>query len=123
MDNESGSGNKPPKLLSFDEFDDWKYRFKNFARTNDHCILRSIEEGPHVPVFKSEAGEDKEKHVSALTADDLEKMVQDNKALGYLSMCLSVTAPDHTLDGSRELERWYRCSIKIFLQRNYSSGS
>lgn len=48
LENESGTSNKPPQLLSFERnFDYWNWRFKNFIRTNDYMMIRSIENGPH----------------------------------------------------------------------------
>ncbi|KAD1222171.1 hypothetical protein E3N88_43131 [Mikania micrantha] len=54
LDNEIGTGTKPPRLVSGDNFQDWKFRFQSFIKYTNPKLWRSIEEGPFVPSYQSE---------------------------------------------------------------------
>ncbi|KAK1429719.1 hypothetical protein QVD17_11936 [Tagetes erecta] len=49
-DLESGSPNRPPKLINGDNFKDWKRRLKAFSLYTDQTQWDSIEKRPHLPV-------------------------------------------------------------------------
>ncbi|XP_076931353.1 uncharacterized protein LOC143596467 [Bidens hawaiensis] len=99
FDNEVGTTNKPPKLLKWDNnFEEFNWRFKDYIRTTDYALLRSIEIGPHIPTTDTADGVPK--LATAYNDDDRKMLSDDQKAYGVLCVCLSFeisqTLRDHT---------------------------
>ncbi|KAD0572579.1 hypothetical protein E3N88_44053 [Mikania micrantha] len=45
---------KQGRLVSSENFQDWKFIFQSFIKYTDPKLWRSIEEGPYVPIYESE---------------------------------------------------------------------
>ena len=49
LDNQLGTANKPPKLLSLEDYPMWKDRFYNYILALDASLWIAIEDGYEVP--------------------------------------------------------------------------
>ena len=88
-DLESGSPNRPPKLINGDNFEDWKRRLKAFYLYTDHTQWESIETGPHIPVTTVGGANVRNNMPETFTERDKKLVDRDNKAFGALILCLS----------------------------------
>jgi len=50
MQNQLGIDNKPPKLLTIDEFPIWKDKFYNYVMRRDGSLWNAVEEGYQPPL-------------------------------------------------------------------------
>ncbi|XP_076910034.1 uncharacterized protein LOC143567515 [Bidens hawaiensis] len=86
FENEAGTTTKPPKS-------------KNYLKIIEYNLTRPIEQGPHVPTNTTPDG-DTPKAVDDYDDADNRMLVEDNKAFGVLSVCLSreiaLTLRDYT---------------------------
>ncbi|KAD2392749.1 hypothetical protein E3N88_39726 [Mikania micrantha] len=89
LDNEIGTGTKPPRLVFGDNFHDWKFRFKSFIKYIDPKLWRSIKEGPYVPMYESELNGLIPKDPELFTESDIFLREKDDNAYASLSMALS----------------------------------
>ncbi|XP_076931584.1 uncharacterized protein LOC143596753 [Bidens hawaiensis] len=101
FENEARTTNKPPKLMNWDnDFEEFKWRFKNFIRIQDYNLLRPLEQGSYNPTTTTADGE-VPKPASSYNDNDRRMLSDDQKAFGVLSVCLSreiaLTLRDHIM--------------------------
>ncbi|KAD4180306.1 hypothetical protein E3N88_28897 [Mikania micrantha] len=107
LDNEIGTGTKPPRLVSGDNFQDWKFRFQSFIKYTDPKLWRSIEEGPFVPSFQSELnGPLVPKDPELYTDNDILMMEKDEKAYASITMALSTDVAHGFKEHKTAKELW-----------------
>ncbi|KAI3686322.1 hypothetical protein L1987_79996 [Smallanthus sonchifolius] len=85
-----GSINRPPRLVSGEDYDMWKYRMESFFCYHEYGMWKSIWDGPYVPMVASadSGGPLVPKEPSKYSEEDIKKMEVDFKALGAIQMCL-----------------------------------
>ncbi|KAI3725202.1 hypothetical protein L1987_64980 [Smallanthus sonchifolius] len=85
---DTGSLNRPPRLVSGEDYDMWKNRMECFFCYQEYGI--SIKDGPYVPMVAStdSGGPSVPKEASKYLEEDIKKMEVDFKALGAIQMCL-----------------------------------
>ncbi|XP_076912158.1 uncharacterized protein LOC143570380 [Bidens hawaiensis] len=89
FENEAGTTTKPPKLMNWDnDFEEFKWRFKNYIRIIDYTLLRPLEQGPHVPITTTPYGQ-VPKPVTSYDDNERKIFNEDHKAFSVLSVCLS----------------------------------
>ncbi|KAD3067019.1 hypothetical protein E3N88_34899 [Mikania micrantha] len=107
LDNEIGTGTKPPRLVSGDNFQDWKFRFQSFIKYTDPKLWRSIEEGPYVPSYQSEInGPLVPKDPELYTDNDILMMEKDEKAYASITMALSTDVAHGFKEHKTAKELW-----------------
>ncbi|KAI3813704.1 hypothetical protein L1987_18435 [Smallanthus sonchifolius] len=80
---------KPPRLTNADDFDNWKFRYENFAKYKDSSIWKSIEKGPQVPMVRNEKNEFVPKDPDLYVSEEILQKEKDEKAYAGLTMALS----------------------------------
>ncbi|KAI3796342.1 hypothetical protein L1987_39010 [Smallanthus sonchifolius] len=85
-----GSINRPPRLVSGEDYDMWKNRMESFFCYQEYGMWRSIKDGPYLPIVASAdyGGPSVPKEPSKYLDEDIKKMEVDFKALGVIQMCL-----------------------------------
>ncbi|KAD5802663.1 hypothetical protein E3N88_14023 [Mikania micrantha] len=107
LDNEIGTGTKPPRLVSGDNFQDWKFRFQSFIKYTDPKLWRSIEEGPYVPSYQSEInGPLVPKDPELYTDNDILLMEKDEKACASITMALSTDVAHGFKEHKTAKDQW-----------------
>ncbi|XP_076918948.1 uncharacterized protein LOC143579576 [Bidens hawaiensis] len=85
-----GTATRVPRLLSFEGFNEWKFRFEHNAKMKDSNIWRSIMMGPQrITYQRAGSTEVLVKPVAQYDDDDFAKVEEDEKALSTLTMALS----------------------------------
>ncbi|KAI3744848.1 hypothetical protein L1987_57944 [Smallanthus sonchifolius] len=87
-DNEIGTSQKPPKLLSFVDYSNWKDRFDHFVSFTDTSLWIPILEGYTHPTYTWMGNDDVPKSVSALTTKENFLFDREKKAMANISMSL-----------------------------------
>ncbi|XP_076907456.1 uncharacterized protein LOC143563913 [Bidens hawaiensis] len=89
FENNAGTTNKPPKLMNWDnEFEEFKWWFKNYIRNIDYNLLKPLEKGPYTPMTTTADGQ-VPKPVTSYDDTDRKMFIDDHKAFSVLSVCLS----------------------------------
>ncbi|KAI3813847.1 hypothetical protein L1987_18582 [Smallanthus sonchifolius] len=85
-----GNINRPPRLVSGEDYDMWKNRMESFFCYHEYGMWKSIRDGPYVPMVASadSGGPLVPKEPSTYSEEDIKKMEVDFKALGAIQMCL-----------------------------------
>ncbi|KAI3744794.1 hypothetical protein L1987_57887 [Smallanthus sonchifolius] len=85
-----GSINRPPRLVSGEDYDVWKNRMESFFCYQEYGMWKSIRDGPYTPMVASAdfGGPTVPKDPSKYSEEDIKKMEVDFKALGAIQMCL-----------------------------------
>ncbi|KAI3819430.1 hypothetical protein L1987_13265 [Smallanthus sonchifolius] len=85
-----GSINRPPRLVSGEDYDMWKNRMESFFYYQEYGMWKSIRDGPYTPMVASadSGGSLVQKEPSKYSEEDIKKMEADFKALGAIQMCL-----------------------------------
>ncbi|KAI3725295.1 hypothetical protein L1987_65078 [Smallanthus sonchifolius] len=85
-----GSINRPPRLVSGEDYDMWKNRMESFFCYQEYGMWKSIRDGPYIPMVASadSGGPLVPKEPSKYSEEDIKKMEVDFKALGAIQMCL-----------------------------------
>ncbi|KAI3814215.1 hypothetical protein L1987_18963 [Smallanthus sonchifolius] len=85
-----GSINRPPRLVSGEDYDMWKNRMESLFCYPEYGMWRSVKEGPYIPMVASADGGGIQvpKETSKYSEEDIKKMEVDFKALGAIQMCL-----------------------------------
>lgn len=87
MDHEVGKGTSPPKMLSIDDYPDWRHRFQNFCWYNDVRMLICVRSGYNAP--KITFGDSKEATAFSALGDEERRMYEDEeKAYASITMGL-----------------------------------
>ncbi|KAL8245818.1 hypothetical protein R6Q59_007034 [Mikania micrantha] len=107
LDNEIGTGTKPLRLVSGDNFQDWKFRFQSFITYTGPKLWRSIEEVPFVPSYQSEInGPLVPKDPELYTDNDILMMEKDEKAYASITMALSTEVAHGFKEQKTAKELW-----------------
>ncbi|KAI3813247.1 hypothetical protein L1987_17966 [Smallanthus sonchifolius] len=82
--------NRPPRLVSGEDYDMWKNRMESFFCYQEYGMWKSIKDGPYTPMVSSadSGGTLVPKETSKYSDEDIKKMEVDFKALGAIQMCL-----------------------------------
>ncbi|KAI3810977.1 hypothetical protein L1987_20690 [Smallanthus sonchifolius] len=83
-----GSINRPPRLVSGEDYNIWKNRMESFFCYHEYGMWKSIRDGPYVPMVASadSGGPLVPKEPSKYSEEDIKKMEVDFKALGAIQM-------------------------------------
>ncbi|KAK1421891.1 hypothetical protein QVD17_24607 [Tagetes erecta] len=87
-DLDSVQPNRPPRLVSGENFEDWKRCLKAFFYYTDYNQWESIVNGPHVPKTVEGTVTTINTDPSTFTEGDTKLLDRDKKALGALTLCL-----------------------------------
>ncbi|KAK1424128.1 hypothetical protein QVD17_19443 [Tagetes erecta] len=87
-DLDSVQPNRPPRLVSGENFEDWKRCLKAFFYYTDYNQWESIVNGPHVPTTVEGTVTSINNDPSTFTEADTKLLDRDKKALGALILCL-----------------------------------
>ncbi|KAI3762426.1 hypothetical protein L1987_52856 [Smallanthus sonchifolius] len=87
-DNEIGTSQKPPKLLSLVDYPNWKDRFDQFVSFNDTSLWIPILEDYTHPTYSLMGKDDVLKLVTALTTIEKQVFDREKKAMASISMSL-----------------------------------
>ncbi|KAK1429874.1 hypothetical protein QVD17_12169 [Tagetes erecta] len=87
-DLDSVQPNRPPRLVSGENFEDWKICLKAFFYYTDYNQWESIVNGPHVPTTVEGTVTSINTDPSTFTEADTKLLDRDKKALGALILCL-----------------------------------
>ena len=87
-DMESVQPNRPPRLVSGENFEDWKRCLKAFFYYTDYNQWESIVNGPHIPTRVDGTVTSPNLDSSSYTETDVKLLDRDKKALGALTLCL-----------------------------------
>ncbi|KAK1429933.1 hypothetical protein QVD17_12286 [Tagetes erecta] len=87
-DLDSVQPNRPPRLVSGENFEDWKRCLKAFFYYTDYNQWESIVNGPHVPTTVEGTVTSTNTNPSTFTEADIRLLDRDKKALGALILCL-----------------------------------
>ncbi|KAI3786631.1 hypothetical protein L1987_40454 [Smallanthus sonchifolius] len=87
-DNEIGTSQKPPKLLSLADYFNWKDRFDQFVSFSDTSLWIPILEGYTHPTYTWMGNDDVPKSVSALTTEEKLLFDREKKVMASISMSL-----------------------------------
>ncbi|KAK1421701.1 hypothetical protein QVD17_24250 [Tagetes erecta] len=87
-DLESVQPNRPLRLVSGENFEDWKRCLKAFFYYTDYNQWESIVNGPHVPKKVEGTVTSPNTDPSSFTKSDIKFLDRDKKALGALILCL-----------------------------------
>ncbi|KAK1421715.1 hypothetical protein QVD17_24269 [Tagetes erecta] len=87
-DLDSVQPNRPPRLVSGENFEDWKRCLKAFFYYTDYNQWESIVNGPHVPTTVEGTVTSVNTDPTTFTETDIKLLDRDKKALGALILCL-----------------------------------
>ncbi|KAI3773781.1 hypothetical protein L1987_48313 [Smallanthus sonchifolius] len=87
-DLETGFMSRPPKLLSTDDFPNWKNRMKAYFYVTDFGQWVSTTNGPHCPMTTRADGVVAQINAAAYTENDKLLILRDYKAFGSINMAL-----------------------------------
>ncbi|KAI3717708.1 hypothetical protein L1987_69486 [Smallanthus sonchifolius] len=85
-DNEIGTSQKPPKLLSLADYPNWKDRFVQFVSFTDTSLWIPILEGYTHPTYSWMGNDNVPKTVSILTTEEKQLFDREKKAMASISI-------------------------------------
>ncbi|KAI3815706.1 hypothetical protein L1987_15385 [Smallanthus sonchifolius] len=110
-----GSINRPPRLVSGEDYDIWKNRMESFFCYQEYGMWKPIKDGPYIPMVSSAdfGGALVPKEPSKYSDEDIKKIEVDFKALGAIQMCLP-NEVFHNFRGYKTAKELWEALEKMF---------
>ncbi|KAI3708720.1 hypothetical protein L2E82_38115 [Cichorium intybus] len=89
LDTVMGTVTRIPRLLNAEDFDEWKFRFKKYAKMKDNKIWKSIVRGSIIITNTLEHGTVVIKSPEEYSNEDFDLTEVDDRALATITMALS----------------------------------